>query len=141
MIKIGDSKVSVKDFNKWLNALRSGEYSQTKYKLQDDKGFCCLGVACDVFIPKDERGVHPTTGFLWGDLPDFQSYSPRWIKQVNVDFRIKTKHKWYAGQDVGVNDASYGLTALNDYLDFTFEEIADTLEAVYLWGVLDGKQL
>lgn len=32
MIKIGDSEVTVKDFKKWLKALRSGKYKQTKRK-------------------------------------------------------------------------------------------------------------
>lgn len=29
-------------------ALRSGNYSQTTKTLCDDRGFCCLGVACDI---------------------------------------------------------------------------------------------
>lgn len=32
----------------WLEALRSGEYSQGKYRLQSGNEFCCLGVACEV---------------------------------------------------------------------------------------------
>jgi hypothetical protein len=35
-------------FQKWINALRSGEYKQTRQSLHDDKGYCCLGVLCDV---------------------------------------------------------------------------------------------
>lgn len=31
-----------------LEALRSGTYSQTRCRLRDEKGFSCLGVACDV---------------------------------------------------------------------------------------------
>jgi hypothetical protein len=33
---------------KWVSALRSGEYPQTKRSLRNDEGFCCLGVLCDV---------------------------------------------------------------------------------------------
>lgn len=33
---------------KWVKALRSGEYKQTTYRLIDDDGFCCLGVLCDI---------------------------------------------------------------------------------------------
>lgn len=36
---------------KWLEALRSGKYSQTTKVLQDSTGFCCLGVLCDVANP------------------------------------------------------------------------------------------
>jgi len=32
-----------------VDALRSGEYDQTKGALRNSNGFCCLGVACDLF--------------------------------------------------------------------------------------------
>jgi len=35
----------------WVNALKSGKYTQTKNTLHyEGKGFCCLGVACEVAI-------------------------------------------------------------------------------------------
>ena len=34
---------------KWVNALRSGEYSQCDGKLRSADGFCCLGVLCDLY--------------------------------------------------------------------------------------------
>lgn len=34
--------------NKWVKALRSGTYKQAKQRLRSSKGFCCLGVLCDV---------------------------------------------------------------------------------------------
>ena len=34
---------------KWVEALRSGEYKQTDHKLINNKGdYCCLGVACKI---------------------------------------------------------------------------------------------
>ena len=49
---------------KWIDALISGEYNQTKGTLQDKKGFCCLGVACKVYeqetgnkLPVNEFGT------------------------------------------------------------------------------------
>lgn len=33
---------------KWLEALRSGKYQQTRKVLRDSNGYCCLGVLCDV---------------------------------------------------------------------------------------------
>lgn len=46
---------------KWVEALRSGEYKQTRGKLFNGKNsFCCLGVAANIGIhgdwEKDERG-------------------------------------------------------------------------------------
>lgn len=34
---------------KWIKALRSGDYKQTKATLRDTEGFCCLGVLCDIY--------------------------------------------------------------------------------------------
>ena len=45
-------KPPIKDLKKWIAALRSGKYSQTKEYLQDSRGYCCLGVACEILIPK-----------------------------------------------------------------------------------------
>ena len=33
----------------WVAALRSGEYEQTQSLLRDENGFCCMGVACDIY--------------------------------------------------------------------------------------------
>lgn len=40
---------------KWLDALRSGEYNQTAGALHNKNGFCCLGVLCD--IVKDDLNL------------------------------------------------------------------------------------
>lgn len=39
-----------KNAKRWVAALRSGEYKQTKNKLRSEDAFCCLGVACDLFV-------------------------------------------------------------------------------------------
>ena len=41
---------------KWVGALRSGDYEQTKNFLHDKKGFCCLGVACDLYAKETGKG-------------------------------------------------------------------------------------
>lgn len=41
----------------WVAALRSGEYLQTRGHLHDDKGFCCLGVACDLYAKEHPEAV------------------------------------------------------------------------------------
>lgn len=40
---------------KWLDALRSGKYAQTRGKLTDGNGYCCLGVAGCVIGMTDAR--------------------------------------------------------------------------------------
>ena len=39
---------------KWVAALRSGEYKQTKQTLHDKNGFCCLGVLCDLYLKEND---------------------------------------------------------------------------------------
>jgi hypothetical protein len=34
---------------KWVDALRSGDYQQTKGRLRKEDKFCCLGVLCDLY--------------------------------------------------------------------------------------------
>ena len=42
-------EMDVKIKEKWLEALRSGKYRQTRGKLKSRNGaFCCLGVLCDI---------------------------------------------------------------------------------------------
>lgn len=42
---------------KWITALRSGEYKQGKNVLRsNDDCYCCLGVLCDVYIKETGKG-------------------------------------------------------------------------------------
>jgi len=43
------------NIKKLVTALKSGEYEQTTGALRKESGFCCLGVACDIY--------HNETGF------------------------------------------------------------------------------
>ena len=40
---------------KWLNALRSGEYPQARKSLRNGNGFCCLGVLCDIYSKETNK--------------------------------------------------------------------------------------
>jgi hypothetical protein len=49
---------------RWVAALRSGEFTQAKEKLEDRGSYCCLGVACviaerngNVRIERDANGI------------------------------------------------------------------------------------
>ena len=43
-----DAKMLPENVQKWIAALRSGKYKQTRGYLKDVNGFCCLGVASDI---------------------------------------------------------------------------------------------
>jgi hypothetical protein len=47
---------------KWLAALRSGEFAQTKKVLRDMDGYCCLGVLCCVMYQNED----------WSDYDSFR---------------------------------------------------------------------
>lgn len=99
---------------KWLEALRSGRYAQTTTQLRSDDGvgYCCLGVACDVFDPDKwhlASGAGNVDGWGWdgsyGDLPVWMCAS------------------------IGLHrDAESDLITMNDN-GKSFDEIADWIEA------------
>jgi hypothetical protein len=116
-----------KQFKTWLKALRSDEYKQAKYTLQNATGYCCLGVACEVLIPQKQKGT--LHGILYGGIPQDQPHAPNWLKKINLDFDLKTNHTLSE-----LNDGNNNLG-----LQFGFQEIADLLELVYIHNILKRK--
>ena len=57
---------------KWVAALRSGEYEQTVGHLQTEHGHCCLGVLCDLHLRETGRGDWRPPGR--GDSPHTRCY-------------------------------------------------------------------
>lgn len=63
-------KMPKETLDKWLAALRSGEYKQTREKLYDSEtgGFCCLGVLQHVLegrVTPDEERNHELPSIKW----------------------------------------------------------------------------
>lgn len=50
--------------DKWVAALRSGEYPQTQQHLKDACGYCCLGVLLDIDDPIGWEAKNPRTTFF-----------------------------------------------------------------------------
>lgn len=99
----------------WVEALRSGEYPQTSGCLRDGKGFCCLGVLCDLFSKE--------TGQNW-DNHHFLERSDALPKEVSD----------WAGLGIEENpviDEENGLCAIeaNDDRLLTFNQISDLVSA------------
>jgi len=114
------TKKDKQQIKQWVNALRSGKYKQSIGSLENQHGFCCLGVACKELIPTTEQKL--IDDYLVGYVPDYQPKAPAWLKNIAFDFYGKT---------------GFHFETLNDHSDFTFEEISDLIEAVYLLNVLD----
>jgi hypothetical protein len=123
---------------KWADALRSGDYKQTRDTLQDKKGYCCLGVACEVFIPKSKQKLKKHEGYaenkemLCGSTPEGQENSPKWLQKINRE----------VGEKLGSYKTRTGTTAvaslvhLNDVRKYSFDEIADIIELIYVHEAL-----
>ena len=102
---------------RWIAALRSGEYKQGKHKLETSDGFyCCLGVLQMVTDGKVETcvGVDGKTSAL--ALP-----SGNYMKRVFDDLEAT----------ICVMYKDYGLCSLawlNDSANLSFKQIADLIE-------------
>ena len=91
---------------KWVIALRSGLFDQTRNRLADQSGYCCLGVACLIAgIPeKNLKGTGLPNGiYNKKQLPKF----------------------FYSDANASIITT---LTRMNDADGNSFEEIADYIE-------------
>lgn len=99
--------------DKWVAALRSGEYEQGYSTLKDTSGrYCCLGVLQHVLDGDVEHTLTKGLSFPLG-LP-----SERWV----VDNNIELRSDWVP------QESSYSLYSLNDRGEHTFDDIADIIE-------------
>lgn len=99
----------------WVQALRSGDYKQGRSALKNPHGYCCLGVACEVFpgyptpLTRKNNDGYTSYNNNYSFLPDIVR---RWLG-------LSTKGGHYNGGSlVNDNDASK-----------TFSEIADIIES------------
>ena len=113
-------------FNKWIKALRSGEYAQGKDYLvttrtgEDYDRFCCLGVLNDV----NGRGVwKPKEGRRFCGS-DYEPFVITYYHQGNNPYQLSDKARRELG--ITLREQSY-LMELNDR-GATFNDIADVLE-------------
>ena len=114
---------------KWLKALRSGEYQQARFSLRTGRSegyaYCCLGVLTDLAC---KEGVVESNGKLWDN---------NWILPDSI-------LEWVYGDDPrgldtygGLRNPLVGEYSLAEYNDgspgedgrgYSFEEIADLIE-------------
>jgi len=106
---------------KWIEALRSGDYPQTSNHLCDETGWCCLGVLCDlvdsskwIYDDSDETEEGAKT-YSFGNMHSKEFPSATWLWNVGLNYNLAKK-----------------LADMNDDGAFTFEDIANTIqEEVY----------
>lgn len=122
----------------WVDALRSGQYAQTQRALQHveakdgfEAGFCCLGVACDMFTPEDYK-MRIGNGVNYYGEP---ATLPREVQKI---LGMKSGNGTFVDGEYEDRDTSFGaevtilgrtcLTELNDMNKLSFTEIADVIE-------------
>ena len=100
--------------NKWLKALRSGEYTQGHFRLvtNDDK-FCCLGVLCDLAVR--------------AGITEWEKSKTGWCVDKNVSYLPNSVMNWSGLERDPVSDGS-ALSDLNDSYFLSFANIADIIE-------------
>lgn len=99
---------------KWVEALRSGEYQQGQHRLRTEDKFCCLGVLCDI------SGLSE-----WEEREDSTYISYDSIEVILPDSVMK-----WAGIATDNDSLHAGTKALSAYNDsgYSFEQIADIIE-------------
>ena len=107
---------------KWVAALRSGEYKQGTDYLNANGNFCCLGVLTDLYI--QEKGLEWEENWMNGEASHFLSEGElppvdvlQWAGMNNIES---------VELDQFGNRVEYHL--LNDDYKYTFEQIADIVE-------------
>lgn len=123
---------------KWVDALESGEYQQTIGALRRTeaspgypKGFCCLGVLCDLavregVIPEGKPRKVDGGELIYGD--DRNRSSQALPLTVSKWAGISAYPKAYDPTLRRSDRLSY----LNDNYGYSFHEIADLIRAEYL---------
>lgn len=115
------------DLNKrWIEALESGEYKQTKNFLYDGVGYCCLGVACKVagreFTQVNDYWKIDGEGALlpYDVMDELGLYENNGLDENHYDIR--------PGVESGEVPLLYdSLTTLNDLGGHDFKQIAQVI--------------
>lgn len=107
---------------KWVAALRSGEYKQVTGMLHErDGGFCCLGVACDLYAKE--------TGLVGWSEPKNSSPYMEFGESGNAMILPGHVQRWIGLRtDNGTIDHYSCLASMNDN-GKNFSEIADFIES------------
>lgn len=105
--------------DKWVQALRSGDYKQTTGHLRTDEGFCCLGVLCDLHRQESEGAWRTDEhGQMLYKLP-----SGDW----NHAMLPKPVREWAGLRSINPEINSEPLSGLNDG-GWTFGDIAEVID-------------
>lgn len=107
---------------KWVEALESGKFQQSESFLRTGSGYCCLGVACQVFEAKATLVLESETkeGARVWSYDDKDSLAPKYV--------IDALDLYGSGgePDKSISESLEDLTQLND-AGRPFTEIAEII--------------
>lgn len=121
--------------SEWVKALRSGEYEQSQSVLRDDVGFCCLGVACDVYSNLTGRGEwnERATGDFVFVLDENTESSASLVDEVRTAYGLHSAAGAFDRamlKNKPLLPHADALTNLNDFENgLNFDQIADFIES------------
>lgn len=122
-------RIKKEDLDKWLTALRSGEYKQGYGSLQDQNGgYCCLGVLQMALDGEVER----TSRFVPGNYkPANACPSAAWAAQKGIydlsDSAAESVLRFSAFNPIIMHNLR--AAPANDCRQYNFCQIADMIEA------------
>ncbi len=126
---------------RWITALRSGNYGQVKGQLgveiahqPDHSGYCCLGVLCEVAVEDGvvTREVMPSGTVEYVD-ENYGEHARMVLSEAVTEWAdiVENPEVNVEGLDIVIDDVlrtSASLAELNDYAGKDFNFIADVIE-------------
>ena len=130
--------------NRWIKALRSGDYDQGRTVLRKDNNYCCLGVLCDLYLEDHNKGWRVEEVDHEGWHLEEINHDGFYLEEMynkTIDYYCddedemlpQTVQKW-AGleeSDPRIADETgdlFGISYYNDQLNMPFNQIADLIE-------------
>ncbi len=113
----------------WCDALRSNEYQQTKGRLKDEVGYCCLGVLCELYKRETGNGEWKDHTFYGSNITCLTFT----VDRESNPFVLPTQVTEWADLDSAnpeVDNVHIHCNRLSHFNDFqmSFAQIADLIE-------------
>lgn len=103
----------------WIAALRSGNYNQCAYKLHCNNSYCCLGVACELYL-KHEEGLSHKIKIIGGREIHFYDGN---------DNDLPEKVMTWLGLHTHLGDYNLSCLSVDNDRGQTFDYIANLIES------------
>jgi hypothetical protein len=119
---------------RWVEALRSGEYKQSRSMLRNKHGYCCLGVLCELAVADGAIPPAVIDEDAIGYYNNTYTLPPVEVKE----WAGNTSQGWYVNrpQHVDAEDDLWveliPVSFLNDAIEMSFPQIADLIEQTYV---------